>query len=297
LRVGREKNGLVARAGCKGRGAVKVYLLCVVAGLSFLFFPKQGKAEKVSPRIITVSPALTSIALKCGLADNIVGVSRWATLPAGMTRPVVGDSLRLDAERVISLNPDFVFTQTSSQTGLPGSIRVEQFSIETLEDIRAAVLRMGKLTGHEREAQETANRFSATLERVAKDAANHPSVRVLFITGTSRPLAAGPKTFVGEMIELTGATNAARQLPGKTRWLMTEFEAILAARPDVLICHAVTDREAREANAYWQKWMRKTGHPCRVYSLSDPAWTIPTPSLAEKTITLNTLIYGQNETP
>jgi ABC-type Fe3+-hydroxamate transport system substrate-binding protein len=103
-----------------------------------------------------------------------------------------------------------------------------------------------------------------------------PPPRVIFVLGAARPTAAGPGTFVGDLIEHCGGVNAGRDVAGPLSWRPTDVESIARAAPDVLICQ-VDESESAEAARAW--WLARTMIPAarsgRVVVVDEPEWTIP----------------------
>ena len=65
-------------------------------------------------RIITLAPHLTELVYAAGAGDRLVGVVEYSDFPPQAENlPRVGDSFRLDHERVASLAPDLVLVWRS----------------------------------------------------------------------------------------------------------------------------------------------------------------------------------------
>jgi len=92
----------------------------------FLFVSTLWSSE----RIITLSPSLTEIVSALGHGKQLVGVSDYSVYPEAVSKlPKVGGYSNPNLEKILSLNPTLVLTQ-SYQSTLRSQL--EHFGIETL---------------------------------------------------------------------------------------------------------------------------------------------------------------------
>ena len=116
------------------RQSLVVLLLTLIIQISF-----AHRCE----RIITLSPALTTIIDEMGLAENLVGHSEYSLLPKGLNSVEVGSYFNLNLEQLYRLKPTMIFLQQSEEgktvakmkkLGLP----VETVLLNTLDEIEAS---------------------------------------------------------------------------------------------------------------------------------------------------------------
>lgn len=237
-------------------------------------------------RVVSFSPAITQMMFDMDLGDQIVGVTRFCRLPAGVQRARVGDARSFNSEAILAVRPDVVFAQTTPAKfqgvrDIDGHIKIISLSIESLDDIPAAMLTIGKELGCGKIARKKADAFSQAIEAVEYRVRLLPRRRTVFVMGTDRPVVAGEGTFVADMITSAGGTNVGAVIPGQTIWRPTQIEAIMKVRPDVLICQAAPGEEDA-AKAYWMQWKDIPAvDASRVYVVSDPGWSIPGTHLVE----------------
>jgi len=259
---------------------------------------RRPARQALRPRVVSFSPALTETLFALGLGPHVVGVTRYCVLPAGESVPAVGDAFDVNAEAILSVDPDVLLVQTSDLRRFEGvrqidpEVRIEQFHIETLADIRAAIERIGQILGREDLARRGLRRFDAKLNAVSRSVAGLARPRVLFVTGADRPAVAGPGTFVHDLIELAGGVNAGTDIPGNTRWRETHVEAILAAAPEVLICQAHRADQVESVRAYWLGWENlPAARDRRVHVVTDRHWSIPSIRVADLAPKLAEMIH------
>ncbi len=267
--------------------------MCFIAAAGGLFgCDRSAPQDKyASPRVVTFSPALTSMMLALGLEDHLVGVDRYSDLPENIQRPIVGDTLNVRAEPILAVRPDIILSQVDVAGFEPvlridPHIRAEYIRIESLTDISAAVERVGELVGKPDLARQKRLDFEAALERVHEKCAGLPSPRVLFVLGYREPSSVGGGTFVGQLIENAGGVNIMAE--EFALWKQPALERILALKPDVVICQ-VNAAQARDAEAYWRELL---GEKVSVCVVTDNRWTIPGLHLAAFADDLARMIHG-----
>lgn len=244
--------------------------------------PPQPDAP--SPRLVTFSPALTQIVYEMGLGDHVVGVTTQCEAPPGRRPTVVGDAFGVGAEAILAVKPHVVLVQMQLKEFQPlrlidPNIRIEHFTIETIPDIPAAMKRIGLIVGRPDLAGRHIERFGSRLDAVRKRVAGKPRPRTLFVMGYQQPSTGGQGTFVADMIELAGGVNAAEKYRG---WTSLNAEAVLACRPDVLVCQVLSELEKPEdARKYWSQILALQAKTVRLYVQTDRRWTIPSARTAE----------------
>ena len=250
-----------------------------------------------SKRVVSFSPAITQMMFDMGLGERVVGVTRFCKLPAGAERPRVGDALSFSSEAILAVRPDVIFTQTSAAKfqgvlDVDSHVKVVPMSIESLADIPAAMLEIGQELGCEKVARRKAEAFNQAVHAVEQRVRLLPRKRTIFLMGTDRPTAAGEGTFVADMIAAAGGVNVGAAISGQTIWRPAQIEAVIAVRPEVLICQASPGQE-EAAKAYWMQWKDIPAATAgQVYVVSDVGWSIPGPHLAKLLPKLATMIHG-----
>jgi iron complex transport system substrate-binding protein len=273
-------------------GMLHALLLLTLVGCQASSTPAKDAPR---PRVVSFSPAITDILFALDAGEHVVGVTPFCLLPAGEQRPPLGDAKGIQAEAILAADPQLVLTQSAPRRleglkDLNSSIDVVLLEIETLSDIRRAVVRIGELLEIPQRAAELARRFDARLVAVSAAVAGRDRPRVVFVMGTDRPFVAGRGSFVDELIGVAGGVNAMAEPVGGSqsadgpnpRWRAETIETIAAARPDVIVCQ-VGPAQVDAARAYWQQWpVLPAATAGRVHAVSDPRWTIPSTHLADK---------------
>jgi len=274
------------------RNLLSLVAVLIAAGCS----KGPPRPDAPSPRIVCFSPALTEIVFDMGLGDHVVGVTTECILPAGQTRQTVGNAFGAETEVVLAAEPDLLLIQMQAREfesirRRNPKVRIEHFEIESLADVRAAVLRIGKLVNREDAAARCAGELDRTLARIRSRVRGRRRPRVLFTYGYLNPSVPGRGTFLADMIELAGGVNAGD--PGRMhkRWRNPALEEISVAAPDVIVCQ-VSPGQEQEAKKYWlarsELPAAKSG---RVFVVTDRRWTIPSTYSAELAARLADMLH------
>lgn len=251
-----------------------------------------NRDDTPSPRIVTFSPALTTIMFDMHLGDYVVGVSAYSSLPPGVERPVVGDARDVRTEPILAVRPDLILTQSESKyfdtvKKICPSLKIEHFNLATLAEVASAMERIGRLVGKPELGDAAGKTFRNRLDAVKEKTRSLPKRRVLFVMDYQHPFAAGGDTFLDEMIQRAGGVNV---LADTRDWFKPSIETILAKKPDVILCQC-KPAQASEAKRYWEKLLAQAHPSVRVYIVTDDTWTIAAGHLATHTEELAEMIH------
>jgi len=283
---------------------IRIYSLLVLLFLLLDCDTRVGPSQKAKGlRIVSLSPAITDILFDVGVGENLVGVSSYCILPKGQKRKVVGNMMSANTESLLAIHPTHLFIQGSpvpfqNLLRLDPKIRLEAFRIETISDILKVVTRVGEVANQPLLAQNAISAFSSKIALAAKKVKGLEKKRTAFIldTGTHAIIAAGPGTFIDELISKTGGVNVGRDLPGQQVWRRTDVESLLAVKPEVLICQ-IDPREKDSRKRVIEKWSRYSSQPQlglkRVEIVTDRRWTFPSTRIADLAESLARILHPE----
>ncbi|MDI3280767.1 MAG: cobalamin-binding protein [Bacillota bacterium] len=250
-------------------------------------------------RIVSLAPSNTELLFALGLGPRVVGVTTWCNYPPeAQKREKVGD-VRVNEEKVVALRPDLVVADGNLQP--EAARRLEALGLPVLvvapRDL-AGVFRalelLGRAGGREREARELATHLRARVERVQarvealKRGRHTPPLRVLVLVDPDHLYAAGPGTFLDELVRLAGGTNVAAQ--AGVPWPQLSEEEIIRGDPEVILVTGGS-REAVLRRRSWRYLAAvRTG---RIYELDPDRFSRSGPRLVDALEELVEVLYGR----
>ena len=251
-------------------------------------------------RIISLKPNITELLFEIGAGDQVVGVTTWCDKPeAAKKLPKIADYIKPNIEMIMALKPDLVVTSTENSIKAPIDI-LERMGIpvlllpfQSIDDLLASTKKTGEVTGHIDEAKELIRRFAAIRkERTTRDEGRG----TLIIVGKRPLIAAGPKTFLNEVVRLAGGRNI---VEGKIPYPHVNMELVLAKNPDVIIDLSMGSEKSSSVqhpssiNTYWGRYPIQAVTDGRVYALDISDFRIG-PGLIEQVATLKKIL-GEND--
>jgi len=194
-------------------------------------------------RIVSLLPSNTEILFAVGAGPQVVGVTSYCNYPPeAADRPQIGGitNQAISIETIVSLEPDLVLASGSQNEIIPilaeTGLTVIALKPTTFEDIQANIAFVGQVTGHADQANgivaDMRRRAEAIQTKVATVAKNErPTV---FYEVWDEPLmTAGPRTYIGQMIELAGGRNIFTDVDQD--WPQVSAELIVSRNPAVIL--------------------------------------------------------------
>jgi iron complex transport system substrate-binding protein len=232
---------LLLLAGCRGAGAPAHKE--GDAGARRNFTDGLGRAVSITPdpqRVISLAPNLTEILFALGLESRVVGVTSYCDFPeAAKAKEKVGDTLRPDLEKIISLKPDLVVVSTSSQLENL-TRRLDQLAIpvyvtnpRAVREVAASIRGLGEVTGTSERARGLAAEMESRIDAVERRVRDLPRPSVLYVLQTGPLITAGRNTFINDLINIAGG----KSISGDETADYPQFsrETVVARAPQVIV--------------------------------------------------------------
>jgi iron complex transport system substrate-binding protein len=205
-------------------------------------------------------PAATDLLIGMGLGEHVVAVSNYdVDRPATRGLPRVGDYQTTDWERLGALRPDVMIVQIAPdripaglvQRAEQQGIRLMNVEINRLEDVLRTVEELGQAAGRKDVASGAVGHLRDRLEAVAERVAGREPVRTLMVSDATGRHIVGPNTFLDDLLQVAGGTNAAAWL-GKP-YPTIEREMLLEMRPEAVIqlLPAAPEQVVETARRFW----------------------------------------------
>ncbi len=218
------------------RHAFYVAVICVIAvGHASSVF-----AAGVPGRVVSLAPSITEMLYAIGAGSQVVGISAYCNYPLGInqTKAVVGTSLALNEERLLTLKPDLILSIESPAhqikrmqqlTGVP----VRVLTTKRLWDVFLNLRRLGHLTGHQAQAEALVTTLQARLAGL-RAGPKRDSKRVFYMVWHQPLMGCTADSYLGDLITEAGGTNV---VPGgqTTAYPVLSDEFVMMANPDVIL--------------------------------------------------------------
>jgi iron complex transport system substrate-binding protein len=205
----------------------------------FLIFLVLSPAASAYDRIVSTRPNVTEILFSLGLGDRVVGVTQFCRYPeAAQKITKIGGYQNRSFEKILSLRPDLVVIAPDATTAKlevfleRAGIAILKVPSDSLADIYASIRTIAR-------ANEVTEAGEALIRKIQKDLqsqheaiASLPRKKTMIVLQQHPLIAAGPSTFLGEILNLAGGDNI---VSSKLPYPQLSFEFILERRPDVIL--------------------------------------------------------------
>jgi len=190
---------------------------------------------------VSLTPSATEVVAALGATPQLVGVDDFSEFPAEVKAlPKVGSFMQPNVEAIVRLHAtlvivDDIHATTAHALGDAG-IATIACPMHALADVRGCLQAVGARLGKTKEAEAVV----ASIDHSISDARAHPAahVKVLAVIdraagGLGNTVAAGPGSWIGELLDVEGADNVLAS--ANTRYPKVSLETMLRAAPDIII--------------------------------------------------------------
>lgn len=190
-------------------------------------------------RIISLIPSGTETLVALGVADRIVGRTRYDVEPQVQSATLVGGGIDPSLETIVGLHPDLVLTWENDKRLLVrnklAQLGVPVFTVRTEDtsDVFRAIHTLGRLTGRDSAAIALSSTLHLALDTIHRSVAGKPRPTVLFVVYNNPPMTAGPTTFIGQLISLAGGKSISDD--ATTLWPNVAIEELVRRQPDIIV--------------------------------------------------------------
>ncbi len=196
-------------------------------------------------RIVTLLPSLTETVCALDACDRLVATDRYSNWPPQVgALPKAGGLDDAAVELVVSLRPDVVLLSRSQRiTGRLDELGIRTFTLntESYADIGRNIEIIGRILGATARAAALEHALAAELHEIGVEAAarRHGQGPTVYFEVDRAPYAAGPASFIGELLTMLGARNIVTADLGPFPKLNPEY--VVRRNPDVIF---VSSQEA-----------------------------------------------------
>ena len=253
------------------------WLLCLALAARCAFAPlicaadivvtdDRGSVLRLSApatRIVALAPSITELVFAAGAGAQIAAVPRFSDYPAeAAVLPQIGDASSIDAERVLSLQPDLVIAWKSGNRAADIA-RLERLGLKLvviepalLADVPRVLRMIGALAGTAAAAEIAARTFDDGVQALALQSAGRTKVRVFYEIWHQPLMTINGHHMINDVIRLCGGENIFAGLPLLTP--VVSLEDVIARKPQVVLGGG-SSVSAEELSALWRAQSRLEG--------------------------------------
>jgi len=225
-------------SGC-GLSSLKEAPINVMDGLD-----KEIQLDSPASSIISLSPPITEMLFAIGAGAQVVARDNFSDYPAeALDLPDIGGGFsEYDLETIVALDPDLVIAGSIQTLELVQSLEELGLTVyylsnpEDLEGMLDAIRVLGRVSGHNSEAEELTAVLAARIQVIDKALTEATPVSVFYeldATDPAKPYTPGPGSFYSHLIRRAGGNNIGDQLD--TEWAQAGLEFILVNDPQFIL--------------------------------------------------------------
>ncbi|WP_231590635.1 helical backbone metal receptor [Hymenobacter terrenus] len=187
-------------------------------------------------RIISLVPSQTELLFDLGLADKVVGVTKFCIHPATArtNAAVIGGTKKFDFEKIERLKPDLIIgnkeeNYQSCIDQLAAKYPVWLSDISTLPEALDMIRRIGFIAGAKDPAQVLADEIAASFATLP---GTQPLIPAAYLIWRKPYMVAASGTFINDMMHRAGFTNV---FADRNRYPEISAEQLAAAVPQRIL--------------------------------------------------------------
>jgi len=239
---------------------VKLFVLLSVLRFMFATVPPQPQVlyddlnhpfSLSSPpqRIVSLAPNITEILFSLGLADKVVGVTRYCDYPPQvLEKEKIGGLVDPNLEKIQALRPDLIVAFRGNPLRLLKKmvrLHLPVFVLDTgesLEDLFLTIEKLGRLTRSEEQATSLIQALKKEYESVHQALQAVTLTPKVFLSLPGQGLwTCGQKSYLNDLIVKAKGVNIAGRIPEK--WLHFNREVFIYENPEVIIIMAKNQKD------------------------------------------------------
>lgn len=196
--------------------------------------------DKEPKRVISIAPNITETVVAVGKIDRLVGRTKYCDFPKEVSKvETIGTLTDPNIEKIVELKPDLVIASTHFKEDVLKKLEALNIKVavlygeENFDGVYETITNIGKVLNANTEAQKIVSDMKDKVSNVTKKVKDKDKKKVYYVVsyGKSGDFTAGGDTFIGQMLNMAGGENAAKDLKG---WKYS-LEKLVANEPDILV--------------------------------------------------------------
>lgn len=216
-------------------------------------FSREVVLDKAPVRIISLAPSNTEILFALGLGDKVIGVTSYDDYPAeALEVEKIGDFNGINLEKIIELEPDLVINygegnEDENARLKDAGINFVGFEPESIDAVLDTITRIGQLTGAVDQAKALTEDMNVKKDEILNKIKGTESKKVFYEIWHDPLMAAGPGSFIDELMTLVGGDNVAKDADGE--YPQFDLEQLVERNPQVYLTSSDMPEKTPEAIA------------------------------------------------
>ncbi|MGL5150863.1 MAG: ABC transporter substrate-binding protein [Clostridium sp.] len=209
---------------------------------------KEVIIESEPKKIISVGPNVTEMIFALGKGDLLVGRTKYCDYPEEALKvQEIGSLLTPNIELIAELKPDLVIASTHFKE--EAAKKLEELNIKTIvlyseenfDGVYSSIETLGKILNSNEKASEIVKGMKAKVASVQEKVKGLEAPSMYYVVGYGqKDSTAGGDTFIGQMIEMAGGNNIAKDSKG---WGFSK-EALAEKNPSMIVLSKYNDTKA-----------------------------------------------------
>ncbi len=216
------------------------------------------KTTEYPQRIIALSPHSVELLYAIGAGEKIVGVITHSDYPdAAKKIEEIGDHRGITIEKLISLKPDLIVTWSSNnKINQVEQIKKLGFNVvnsdpQTLNAIASDLRLLGKVTGHQKQAETVAKKFELELEILTQKYQDRKPVKTFYQLWSKPLMTISKNSWINQFITRCGGINVFHDATSPYPKISTEN--ILLSKAEIILIPDDTQTRSHEL-FNWNQW-------------------------------------------
>ena len=233
---------------------LSIIQLLLLVSLSFASVSSSAAPQ----RIVALAPHIVEMLFDIGAGDKIVGTVEYADFPkAALKIPRVGGYHGIQIEKILALKPDLVVVWQSGNK-VSDIEQLEKMGLNIIyskphkiEDVADELRKLGKLTGHDIQANTVADRYTQRLKTLREQHADIAPMKVFYQLWPEPMRTINKETLINQLIEVCQGQNVFAENP--TAYPQIGIENVIVAQPEIIILP--NEKSNKEQPIIdWHKW-------------------------------------------
>jgi len=192
-------------------------------------------------RVITIAPNIAETVYALNKGEALVGRSDYDDYPAQISKvATLGQLTNPSIEKIVELKPDVVIASTHFGKDIVKKLEdlnikiIVLYGQDNFDGVYNTITKVGEVLNANEKAKTLVQDMKKKVENIVAKVktAQKPSVYYVVGFGKAGDYTAGKDTFIGNMLEMAGGNNAAKDVVG---WKYS-IEKLVEKNPDILIC-------------------------------------------------------------